>query len=279
MPRKRSASSRRARGRESPPDDGLQEEGEDVTRTPTSKRVRLNLAHGGTETQVRENDTSVVVAAIAAGGGNIVTPAVGATASGRGDSDPLGTHVARRSLFLATPPPVPITPSRDVSSPAKRRLMFGRMVTEIHIQENVRRVYKIVRKLTGTLGGNASSGPIYGELTMGSMQKMINLMKEHTGFSAESRFIDVGSGIGKPNLHVVQDPGVCFSYGIEVETARWLLGMTCLKGMLEAAVVDTQSTLLIEAERIKHKCMFEEGDIRQARIFDPFTHVYMFSIG
>jgi len=69
---------------------------------------------------------------------------------------------------------------------------------------------------------------------MGSMQKMINLMKEHTGFDSTSRFIDVGSGVGKPNLHVSQDPGVEFSYGIEVEADRWLLSMHSLQGTLEA---------------------------------------------
>lgn len=166
--------------------------------------------------------------------------------------------------------------------------MFGRMVTETHVPDNVRKVYKIVKKLTGSLGGNASSGPIYGELTMGSMQKMINLMKEHTDFNATtSRFIDVGSGIGKPNLHVAQDPG-CASYGIEVEASRWLLGMTCLKGVLDAAVKehegsDTSSMNHLDQQqqqqRIGHQCFFEQGDIRQAKTFDPFTHVYMFSIG
>ena len=119
------------------------------------------------------------------------------------------------------------------------------------------------------------------------MQKMVNLMKQYTGFCETSRFIDVGSGIGKPSLHVTQDPGVTFSYGIEVEASRWLLGMSCLKGMLEAAVAEANDTssdascsaLTSKEERIRHQCVFEKGDIRQAKIFDPFTHVYMFSIG
>ena len=52
---------------------------------------------------------------------------------------------------------------------------------------------------------------------MHGMQKMVNLMKINTEFSADSRFIDIGCGLGKPNLYVAQDPGVSFSYGIEVE--------------------------------------------------------------
>lgn len=177
---------------------------------------------------------------------------------------------------------------------AKRKLIFGRMVTETVVQENVRQVYSIIRKFTGGIGGNGSHGPIYGELTMGSMQKMVNLMKEHTGLSYTSRFIDVGSGIGKPNFHVAQDPGVELSYGIEIEADRWLLGMSCLKQVLniaasqqqqqqqqgqqtEAAVAPT--SMPSENLALQHRVLFEHGDIRNAKTFDPFTHVYMFSIG
>lgn len=188
---------------------------------------------------------------------------------------------ARRSLFpghaAAVTPARLVIDEEKTPSPTKRKLIFGRLVNEITVQDNVRTVYGIVRKLTGSIGGNGSHGPIYGELTMGSMQKMINLMKEHTGLDQTSRFIDVGSGIGKPNLHVAQDPGVEFSYGIEVEPDRWLLGMNCLKAVLDAAV--EQDTETEEEARIGHRCMFEAGDIRAAKTFDPFTHVYMFSIG
>jgi len=113
--------------------------------------------------------------------------------------------------------------------PTKRKQSIEKVL------ENVKKVYAIVRKFTGSIGGNASMGPIYGELTMWSMQKVINLMKEHTEFTNTSLFVDVGSGIGKPNLHVAQDPGVKFSYGIEVEPSRWLLGIICLKNVLDAA--------------------------------------------
>jgi hypothetical protein len=70
-----------------------------------------------------------------------------------------------------------VTASEDQDVPtAKRRLIFGKLVDIKEFQPNVSKVYKIVRKLTGSIGGNGSVGPIYGELTMGSMQKMIDLM-------------------------------------------------------------------------------------------------------
>ena len=71
-------------------------------------------------------------------------------------------------------------------------------------------MYSLVSGRTGSLGGNGAGGAIYGELTSGSMQKMVDLMKLHTDFGPDSRFIDVGCGLGKPNLHVATDPGVAF---------------------------------------------------------------------
>lgn len=117
-----------------------------------------------------------------------------------------------------------------------------------------------------------------GELTVGSMQKMVELMKTYTNFSSASRFIDVGSGLGKPNIHVCQDPKVEFSYGIEMEMSRWMLGMANLQAVLKAAKNQDDSQL-DESERIGTNCMFDHGNIMDAETFDPFTHVYAFSIG
>ncbi|CAJ1942064.1 unnamed protein product [Cylindrotheca closterium] len=163
--------------------------------------------------------------------------------------------------------------------PAKRRLIFGKLVSIPEPLPNVRQVYKIVNKLTGSLGGNGYSGPIYGELTMGSMQKMIDLMMEHTHLNEHSRFIDVGSGIGKPNLHVSQYPGVEFSCGVEMEHTRWSLGMTCLKAILDEAQTQQQQNITADKSIRGGNCMFLHHNILEAKTFDPFTHVYMFSIG
>ena len=142
---------------------------------------------------------------------------------------------------------------------------------------NVQRVYKIVQRHTGSIGGNGHGGAIYGELTIGSMQKMTDLMIKHTGLSKESRFIDVGCGLGKPNLHVAQYPGVNFSYGIEMQHVRWMLGMSNLEHVLKAAVEDEVHG--IETTKIGCNLFFSHGDIAEATSFDPFTHVYMFDIG
>lgn len=160
--------------------------------------------------------------------------------------------------------------SVDEATPAAKVVKNRFFVSKTEVPASIKTVYQIVNKMTGNLGGNGAGGAIYGELTIGSMQKMVNLMKKHTGFSSESRFVDVGCGLGKPNMHVMQDPGVEFSYGIEMEQVRWLLGMHNLNHVLKAAKKDKE---------IGHKCFLAHGNIKDASSFDPFTHVYMFDIG
>lgn len=194
------------------------------------------------------------------------------------------TSNARRSLSMsdvvdATKPTVGKSFGREVETTivAKKKLPFGGDTKPIEIPPNVQRVYNIVQRHTGSIGGNGHGGAIYGELTAGSMQKMTNLMIEHTGLSKDSRFIDVGCGLGKPNLHVAQYPGVDFSYGIEMEHVRWMLGMSNLEHVLKAAVEDGANGN--EESKIGHSIYFSHGDITEANFFDPFTHVYMFDIG
>jgi len=161
--------------------------------------------------------------------------------------------------------------SEEALTVVKRQPFGLAFASRIVVHPTVKKIYHIVNKMTGNLGGNGSGGAIYGELTSGSMQKMVNLMKEHTDFSSKSRFIDVGCGLSKPNLHVMQDPGVEISYGIEMEEVRWLLGMHNLNQVMKAANTT--------APEIKHKCFLAHGNITSAKTFDPFTHVYMFDIG
>jgi hypothetical protein len=112
---------------------------------------------------------------------------------------------------------------------------FGREVAAtIPIPARVEKVYKLIKKTTGTIGGNGYDGAIYGELTMGSMQRIVNIMVEKCGLSSDSRFIDVGSGLGKPNFHVAQYPGVRLSIGIELESIRWKLAMHNMSRVLPA---------------------------------------------
>lgn len=86
----------------------------------------------------------------------------------------------------------------------------------------VTRVYKIIRKSTGALGGSGHAGcAIYGELTMGSMQRIIDVLVQKCELDTTSLFLDIGSGLGKPNFHAAQDPAVRLSFGVELENIRY----------------------------------------------------------
>ena len=52
------------------------------------------------------------------------------------------------------------------------------------------------------------------------MERISQYMALECNFDSNSRFIDVGSGLGKPNFHVAQDPAVRLSIGVELETIR-----------------------------------------------------------
>ena len=171
--------------------------------------------------------------------------------------------------------------TETVNKLKNKRNAFGHTTTsEETVLTCTRKMYSLVNKMTGKLGGNGHGGAIYGELTIGSMQKMIDLMKKYTDLNSTSRFIDVGCGLGKPNIHVAQDPKVEFSYGIEMEHVRWMLGMTNLNEVMKAKSKQLKSKKEVtEDALIGHSCYLAHGDITEASYFDPFTHVYMFDIG
>ena len=107
-----------------------------------------------------------------------------------------------------------------------RATAFGHEYERTKIPKGVDTVYRIVQKLTGNLGGGGNGGAIYGEVTKSSMHKLVQLMVDSTNLGPNSRFLDVGSGIGKLNLHVALYPGVKVSIGIELIYERWLLSIS-----------------------------------------------------
>ena len=88
------------------------------------------------------------------------------------------------------------------------------------------------------------------------------------GFCAQSTFIDIGSGLGKPNLHVAVDPGVGLSYGIELIGERWLLSLANLRDVLRHG-----------AWSVARRTFFSHADAVLLATLEPFTHVYTFDEG
>ena len=98
------------------------------------------------------------------------------------------------------------------------------------------------------------------------MQDILDELKKKCRLSSRSRFVDVGSGLGKPNFHAAQDPNVCVSVGIESEYIRHILAQKNLSHIL-ADKSDSSSVA------------FTHMDAALPQTLNPFTHVYQFDLG
>jgi hypothetical protein len=114
--------------------------------------------------------------------------------------------------------PIKLTDTDDEES---NRETSTKKREEHKLPKEVDAVYKLIARKTGALGGNGYSGAIYGELTMHSMEKVLQVLVHFCELNENSRFIDVGSGLGKPNFHALHSPAVRLSLGIELEEIRW----------------------------------------------------------
>ena len=130
------------------------------------------------------------------------------------------------------------------------------------LQLSLGEVYSMVNRNTGQLGGNAAGGAIYGEITLKSFQKVVDALKQYAGFSAKSSFVDIGSGLGKPNFHVAVDPGVSLSYGFELIGERWLLSLANIRAIVKAG-----------AWHVGGRTFFANTDVLDLTTLEPFSHI------
>lgn len=139
------------------------------------------------------------------------------------------------------------------------------IVKECRVLESTALAYSIIRRASGAIGGNGSGGAIYGEVTTKSFQRVVDALKLH-GLDCHSRFLDIGSGLGKPSFHAAQDPGCYVSVGVELELVRWQLSAH-------------NFCQIKKTNTLSDRVYFIHADIAKARTLDPFTHIYMFDVG
>jgi hypothetical protein len=133
----------------------------------------------------------------------------------------------------------------------------------------VNALYVLLHTATGALGGNADGrGGIYGELAKAAFQRVLDFLVLHCELGPTSAFMDMGSGLGKPNFHAAVEAGLRYSVGVEIDKVRRYLSLVNLQAAVGRALPD-------DAPRV----MFQNTDITAAKTLDPFTHVYMFDTG
>lgn len=134
---------------------------------------------------------------------------------------PLKTLTQTESSNLETPEKSKAVALKTAFDDSPAESCLSTTKSKVVVEDRVAHAYKIIQKRTGSLGGNGYNGAIYGEITMISMQRIVDILIKHCGLSDASRFIDVGAGLGKPNFHVAQYPAVRLSIGVELEEIRW----------------------------------------------------------
>jgi hypothetical protein len=129
------------------------------------------------------------------------------------------------------------------------------------------RLYQVF-STTNELGGGAG-GAIAGELTKRSMEAIVEALQNHAGFNADSKFLDVGHGTGRPSLHMAVHPGCAVSAGVEYYGEKWQMSITNLHRAL--AIPELASSM--SGVRLFH------ADAESVLTFEPFTHVYVYCTG
>ena len=141
-------------------------------------------------------------------------------------------------------------------------------------QQKLDNIYKLFRRRTGKLGGGGAGGAIYGEVTQRSFARVVDMLKSECELTASSTFIDIGAGLGKPNLHVALDPGVKASVGVELGGERWWQSQDILwHGLEETTAQETGLNALNGPVFLAH------ADFLDVTTLNDFSHVYMFDKG
>lgn len=135
------------------------------------------------------------------------------------------------------------------------------------MENKIEDLYSIIHKATGSLGGNAYASAMYGELTRGSMDAIFKLLKDECELNDKSSFIDIGSGLGKPNFHAAQ-MGIHLSIGVELVDIRHQLSIF---NLLQVLKTENES---INTNGLNFVC----ANIEQANSLNPFTHIYQFDL-
>jgi hypothetical protein len=132
--------------------------------------------------------------------------------------------------------------------------------------EKVRKLYSAINNWTGMTGGNGNGGAIYGEMTESSMNKIILICMQVQGLGEDSAFFDVGSGLGKPNLHAAVAAKCRLSFGVELEDIRWQLSMVNLNGCIN------------DLTGLGSGVFFASANIMDFHTLEPFTHIFLFDV-
>ncbi|PNW79759.1 hypothetical protein CHLRE_08g365550v5 [Chlamydomonas reinhardtii] len=81
-------------------------------------------------------------------------------------------------------------------------------------------LYGLMQSFENKLGGGEGVEGLYGSITQGGMQKILECLAHNTGLDHRSTFIDIGAGLGRPLLHAMVSHGVPCTWGVELDKVK-----------------------------------------------------------
>ena len=78
------------------------------------------------------------------------------------------------------------------------------------------------------------------------MAAVVASMRRHCSFAADSRFVDVGAGLGRPLMHALVSPGVTSLWGIEVDSVKVQKALAFMGHIRQKLVADQ----IIDSEKV-----------------------------
>ena len=129
-----------------------------------------------------------------------------------------------------------------------------------------RQLYRAIQHADGMLNGTDDG--LAGEMRVGSMHTIVQFLMDTCSMGPGSTFLDIGSGLGKPVLHVALHAQVQHALGIEVAHATWALAMSTLLRARDRSHLPTTPTI-----------HYAHTSVASLSTLNPCTHVYMFDIG
>lgn len=98
----------------------------------------------------------------------------------------------------------------------------------------VRSLYLTMTGIENKLGGGEGVEGLYGSIKGGDMQRILSVMRHHTGLGPGSHLVDVGAGLGRPLIHALLTEGIALASGIEIDSIKCMKAIPFLEQTVKA---------------------------------------------
>ncbi|KAG2445539.1 hypothetical protein HXX76_000154 [Chlamydomonas incerta] len=131
-------------------------------------------------------------------------------------------------------------------------------------------LYGLMQSFENKLGGGEGVEGLYGSITQGGMQKILECLAHNTGLDHRSTFIDIGAGLGRPLLHAMVSHGVPCTWGVELDRVKCDKAAAFCQHVLGNLVTKNVMPAGVDVPPVH--C----SPVEKFATLDPATHAYSF---